>query len=78
GLQVDVVLEREGRCLGIDLVGYPGELASSYALERYRLFSRAGLLLMPVPYSAWLERPNRCVQAILAQLKTGKDVGSAG
>jgi hypothetical protein len=50
--------------LGIDLVGYPGEYAGSFELERYRLFNRAGLRIMPLPYSAWcFDRP-RCLAAV--------------
>lgn len=64
GFKVDLIVERDGRSLGIDLVGYPGQYAGSFELERYRLFNRAGLRIMPLPYSTWcFDRP-RCLAAV--------------
>ena len=68
GMKVDVVVEKDGRCLGIDLVGFPGRFAGSFDLERYRIFNRAGLRLMPLPYSAWLRDAEGCVRAIEERL----------
>ena len=68
GMKVDVVVEHGGRCLGIDLVGFPGRFAGSFDLERYRIFNRAGLRLMPLPYSAWLRDAVGCVRAIELRL----------
>ena len=64
GLEVDLVLEREGRCLGIDLVGHPGELAAAFTLERYRILERAGLRLFPLAWSVWRRDSEACLEAI--------------
>ena len=69
GMVVDLVLERDGRCSGLDLVGYPGEFAGSFELERYRLFNRAGLPLMPLAYSAWKTDDHGMLARILHQLR---------
>ena len=68
GLEVDLVVESQGRCLGIDLVGYPGAYAGTFELERYRMFNRAGLPLMPLPYFAWIQDSAVCLQAISKRL----------
>lgn len=64
GLTVDLVVERDRRALGIDLIGYPGELASALDLERYRMFRRAGLFVFGLPYSAWKRDREACLEAI--------------
>ncbi|MCP4661326.1 MAG: AAA family ATPase [bacterium] len=64
GFKVDLVVERGGQSLGIDLVGYPGEYCGAFELERYRLFNRAGLRLFPLPYSTWCFDRKRCLAAI--------------
>ena len=69
GFEVDVVAEKEGHALGIDLVGCVGEYAGSFGIERYRLFNRAGLPLMPLPYSAWHGDEQACVDAVLRRLQ---------
>ena len=64
GFVVDLVVERGTGCLGIDLVGYPGELSGAFRLERYRVFARAGLRIVPLPYSVWLEDRASCLAAV--------------
>lgn len=73
GMKVDLVVEKDGRCLGIDLVGFPGRYAGSFDLERYRIFNRAGLRLMPLPYSAWLRDAESCVEAIEVRLGNSRE-----
>ena len=68
GMKIDIVAEHEGRSIGIDLVGYPGEYAKAFSLERYRMYRRAGLTLFPLPYSAWLEDKAACIAAIRERL----------
>ena len=64
GLPVDLLVERNGRSLGIDLVGYPGEFSKAFELEKYRLFQRAGLPLFPLSLRAWRNQRHACLQAI--------------
>lgn len=68
GMKIDLVVTRDGRSIGIDLIGYPGALAAAFALDRYRVFQRAGLALFPLPYSAWLGDRDGCVAGILGWL----------
>jgi hypothetical protein len=64
GLIVDLVVERDGRTVGIDLIGHPGPYAESFDLERCRMLKRAGLAIFPIPYSAWHADPAVCLQAL--------------
>jgi len=64
GLPVDMLIEKSGRSLGIDLVGYPGHLSDAFDLEKYRLFHRAGLRLFPLSFSAWQKKRQACLDAI--------------
>ncbi len=66
GRKIDLVVERDGRTLGIDVVGCPGPFAGAVDLERYRTLRRAGLPLMPLPYRAWIADRQACIAAITA------------
>ncbi|HYV66213.1 MAG TPA: hypothetical protein VE964_08210, partial [Myxococcales bacterium] len=76
GDEIDLLVEQNGRALGVDLIGYPGAFASALGLDRYRMLHRAGLALFPLPYSSWQEDRARCLRALLErfeeqQLETG-------
>ncbi|HBO43804.1 MAG TPA: hypothetical protein DD670_07710 [Planctomycetaceae bacterium] len=64
GMRVDLMVARDGKTLGIDLVGHPGEFASLFDLERYRMLQRAGLTLFPLPFRVWSEDRETCLTAI--------------
>lgn len=64
GFVIDLVVEKGGKTLGIDLVGHPGEFAEAFELERCRMLKRAGLDIFPLPYSAWQRDLVTCLQAI--------------
>ena len=68
GLTVDLVVQDGEKALGVDLIGYPGAFSDAFEIERYKLFGRAGLTLMPLPYSAWSQDPQACVVAVIEEL----------
>lgn len=53
GLQIDILVKYHDCYLGIDLVGYPGELDDVFGIERYRILNRAGVPVFPLPFSDW-------------------------
>jgi superfamily I DNA and/or RNA helicase len=53
GLKIDLLIKYKDKYLGIDLVGYPGEYADVFGIERYRILNRAGISVFPLPYSDW-------------------------
>lgn len=65
GQRIDLVVERSGQTVGIDLIGCPGELGDAVTLERYRMFERAGLSLFPLSSRAWSKDKAACLQAIV-------------
>jgi hypothetical protein len=65
GMLLDLVVARDGYSCGIDLVGYPGLYESAFPLERYKMFHRAGLRIIPLSYTLWRTKRERCLQAIL-------------
>ena len=64
GIEMDVVLTLDNEVLAIDLVGFPGEIGDAFHLERYKIFERAGLIIIPVSYYAWRLRRQDVVQGI--------------
>lgn len=53
GLIVDILIENEGKYLGVDLIGYPGDYESSFSLERYKVLYRVGIEVIPLSYLTW-------------------------
>ncbi|PKQ63977.1 hypothetical protein BZG02_08165 [Labilibaculum filiforme] len=54
GLKIDLLVKYKDQYLGVDLVGYPGEYANVFGIERYRILNRAGISVFPLPYSDWI------------------------
>jgi hypothetical protein len=61
---VDLVVEREGRVFGIDLIGQRGALGAALDLERYRMLLRAGLSVFPLSLKSWISDESSCLTAI--------------
>ncbi|HWO03052.1 MAG TPA: DEAD/DEAH box helicase [Blastocatellia bacterium] len=64
GMALDLVVSYGGRSCGIDLIGYPGAFESAFPLERYKMFHRAGLRIIPLAYTLWRTRQDACLRAI--------------
>ena len=72
GLLMDLVVARGGRSCGIDLIGYPGPHESAFPLERYMMFHRAGLSIIPVSYALWRIRQELCLTSIENAITRGR------
>ena len=70
GVEVDLIVRFEGKVVGIDLIGYPGESRDYLPLEHARLLSRCGVSLIPVGYVEWLKRHDDCL-AVIGKLLAG-------
>jgi hypothetical protein len=64
GTIVDLLVEREGKVFGIDLIGQSGTLGAPLDLERYRMLRRAGLSVFPLSFASWLSNESSCLEAI--------------
>jgi len=67
-LDVDLLIKTQSGFVGIDLVGYPGDLQEAFSLERYSILSRAGFKTFPLPYSYWQLNREQCEGALLELL----------
>lgn len=72
GEQMDLIAGLEDRQIGIDLVGFPGELSAAYTLDRYRVLFRSGLCVYPLSYRDWSDSQDNCVQQVENTLKSEK------
>ena len=72
GMRVDLVCHLDGIYRGIDLIGFPGAMTDAFPLERVLTFRRAGLPILPLPYSAWITQRDRCEAWLL-----GREIESA-
>ncbi|MDY8138272.1 hypothetical protein [Aquimarina sp. 2201CG5-10] len=50
---IDILVEKDGKYLGIDLIGYPGDFQHSFSIERYRILYRVGIEVIPLSYVTW-------------------------
>lgn len=73
GVEMDLVLVKDGMTLAINLIGFPDDEMFALALEHYKIFERAGLHIMPLELSAWLFRKEQVIQVILDKLVAIKD-----
>lgn len=53
GVEMDMVIMRGKETLAIDLIGFGGDGADAFHLERYKIFERAGLSIIPVCVFSW-------------------------
>jgi len=69
---MDIVCRLGESSVAIDLIGYPGEWQDYFDMSAYKLFRRAGLRIVPLPYGLWLESKQQCVDKVLATLKSNQ------
>ncbi len=65
GMEMDFVIQKKGRTLGIDLIGFPGRFEDAFSLERYKMLKRAGMRIFPLAYSEWGRSQQECLDSIL-------------
>ncbi len=64
GMAIDLVMEYDNITCGIDLIGCPGVFEDSFSLERYRMYYRAGLTIIPLAYSSWFTKRDECIEML--------------
>ncbi len=72
-IPVDVVAIYKETIVGIDLIGFPGELSDFITLQSFKLLSRANLNIIPVSYSEWSLNRQKVLDAVLSTLKVDGD-----
>lgn len=64
GLEIDLLVVREGQSYCIDLVGYPGSFEDTLPVDRRLMLERVGLRTFTLPYSQWQLAPQESRQAL--------------
>lgn len=64
GIPIDILLKVGGSYFGIDLIGYPGKYEDAITVGRYKILSRAGIPIFPLPYSNWKFYREECEMEI--------------
>lgn len=64
GIPVDVLLEKDGKYIGVDLVGYPGYTQEAVGINQYQILERAGMKLVPVGFVEWQTQPEKVMNAV--------------
>jgi hypothetical protein len=64
GLVVDIVAAKGDQSFGVDLIGFPGDFEAGLPLECYKMFYRAGLKVIPLPYARWRLDKDACLKAV--------------
>lgn len=77
GVTIDLVAEKQGVSLGIDLIGFSAEYGDALDLERYRILRRAGFRLFPLSYRLWQQQPTVCLDALNAAVVSQSSRGFA-
>ncbi|MBN2662090.1 MAG: AAA family ATPase [Bacteroidales bacterium] len=64
GLNIDLIVKKENKIIGLDLIGYPGQFEAAFTVERYKMLHRAGLDTFPLPYTYWVSDKEACLKEI--------------
>lgn len=68
GVLMDLVAIYKGKCLAIDLIGFPGEYEDAFHLNRYKIFDRAGFSIFPISLEEWKYRREEILTRISEML----------
>ncbi|WP_226660928.1 DEAD/DEAH box helicase [Microbulbifer aggregans] len=77
GHEIDIVCERAGCLLGIDLIGYPGDFSEYFSINVYQALHRAGISLVPLAYRQWENDREACVARMLSRIDGRVEKGMA-
>lgn len=69
GLSIDLLLEKNKKYLGIDLIGYPGSFIHAFDIERYRILHRVGIQIIPISYLSWKYRRDEVLRFLIKIIK---------
>ncbi|HAP61244.1 MAG TPA: hypothetical protein DCR93_17690, partial [Cytophagales bacterium] len=64
GIVVDAVIQTPIATFGVNLVGYPGPYQDALTVAQIGVLKRSGLALFSLPYTLWVHRKKRCLEAM--------------
>ncbi|THB65614.1 MAG: hypothetical protein D6B27_08270 [Gammaproteobacteria bacterium] len=65
-IPVDIVANHNGSAIGIDLIGFPGEMENYISLQSIKLLGRAKLMVIPISYNEWILNRKQVLNEILS------------
>ena len=68
-IPVDVLLEKDGRYLGGDLIGYPGDMRDAVGIRKQQILDRVGVKLIPICFVEWEVRAEEIMLHVVNLLK---------
>ncbi len=68
GLEIDLVVASDDRSIGIDLLGFPGIYENAFSMEKYKMYFRAGLEMVPLEYSRWMFEKQKMINKLVKKL----------
>ncbi len=69
GIEIDLLVMHAQHTYCIDAVGYPGDFAESFSIERCKILHRVGLTTFPVAYSRWHLQHEQAVNELATFLR---------
>lgn len=73
GVEMDMVILHEDETLAIDLIGFGGQGDDAFHLERYKIFERAGLTIIPLCIFSWKTQRDALLLSIQQAFKQLKE-----
>jgi hypothetical protein len=73
GVEMDMVVMHEEETLAIDLIGFAGQGSDAFHLERYKIFERAGLSIIPLCIFSWRTQREELLLSIQQAFKNLKE-----
>jgi len=64
-IPVDILLEKNGKYLGVDLIGYPGHTRESIGIVKQQILDRVGIKLVPVGFVEWQVKSKEIMMKII-------------
>lgn len=64
GQDIDIVCEKSGTTIGIDLIDIESQFGEYYSLDIYKVMRRAGLIVVPLPKYLWSTSRANCLKKI--------------
>ncbi len=64
GILVDILVHTNEGYFGIDLIGYPGKFYDANSIDQYEILGRAGVKMIPLPYSNWYYEKEKCIAGL--------------
>lgn len=68
-IPVDVLLEKDGHYLGIDLIGYPGHTRDAVGITKQQILNRVGVRIIPIGFVEWQVRAEEIMSKVIDLLK---------